>query len=80
MPNALSQSLAPGLIVRLSGSVQWISIPSLGINPRGVPGLSLKRLRPAPMGRAHRYVHRLSHIIVVVSDGQEEEVEEPQEE
>ncbi|MDE0166108.1 MAG: 50S ribosomal protein L22 [Bryobacterales bacterium] len=43
-------------------------------------GPRLKRLRPAPMGRAHRYVHHLSHIIVVVSDGQEEEVEEPQEE
>ena len=48
MPKARSQSLAPGLIVRLSGSVQWIAIPSLGINPRGSPGLSLKRLRPGP--------------------------------
>jgi large subunit ribosomal protein L22 len=43
-------------------------------------GPRLKRLRPAPMGRAHRYLHRLSHIIVVVSDGQEEVAEEPQEE
>jgi large subunit ribosomal protein L22 len=43
-------------------------------------GPRLKRLRPAPMGRAFRYVHRLSHIIVVVSDGQEAEVEEQDEE
>ena len=40
-------------------------------------GPRLKRLRPAPMGRAYRYLHRLSHIIVSVSDGQaaEEEIE-----
>jgi len=44
-------------------------------------GPRLKRLRPAPMGRAYRYVHRLAHIIVTVSDGQgEETVEEPEEE
>ena len=32
-------------------------------------GPRLKRLRPAPMGRAFRYFHRMSHIIVSVSDG-----------
>lgn len=32
-------------------------------------GPRLKRLRPAPMGRAFRYLHRMSHIIVTVSDG-----------
>jgi large subunit ribosomal protein L22 len=32
-------------------------------------GPRLKRLRPAPMGRAFRYFHRMSHIIVCVSDG-----------
>ena len=42
-------------------------------------GPRLKRLRPAPMGRAYRYLHRLSHINVTVSDGQEEEVEETEE-
>ena len=40
-------------------------------------GPRLKRLRPAPQGRAYRYLHRLSHIVVKVSDGQEEvELEE----
>ncbi len=29
------------------------------------------RIRPAPMGRAHRQMRRLSHITVRVSDGQE---------
>ena len=29
-----------------------------------------KRIRPAPMGRAHRQMRRLSHITVRVSDGQ----------
>ncbi len=44
-------------------------------------GPRLKRLRPAPMGRAFRYLHRLSHIVVSVSDGQVEvdEIEETEE-
>ncbi len=29
-------------------------------------GPSLKRIRPAPMGRAFRYLHRTSHITVMV--------------
>lgn len=33
-------------------------------------GPRLKRIRPAPMGRAYRYFHRLSHIVITVSDGQ----------
>lgn len=39
-------------------------------------GPRLKRLRPAPMGRAYRYLHRLSHIFVSVSDGQATEEDE----
>ncbi|MEZ5362471.1 MAG: 50S ribosomal protein L22 [Bryobacterales bacterium] len=43
-------------------------------------GPRLKRIRPAPMGRAYRYFHRLSHIVITVSDGQtavdDEETEE----
>jgi large subunit ribosomal protein L22 len=31
----------------------------------------MKRLRPAPMGRAYRYQRRISHIVVKVSDGVE---------
>lgn len=33
-------------------------------------GPRMKRLRPAPMGRGFRYVHRLAHIELTVSDGQ----------
>jgi large subunit ribosomal protein L22 len=33
-------------------------------------GPRMKRIRPAPMGRAYRYHHRLAHIIVVVGDRQ----------
>jgi large subunit ribosomal protein L22 len=31
-------------------------------------GPRMKRLRPAPMGRAYRYQRRISHIMVKVSD------------
>jgi len=31
-------------------------------------GASQKRLRPAPMGRAHRYKRRTSHITIVVDE------------
>jgi large subunit ribosomal protein L22 len=39
-------------------------------------GPRLKRLRPAPMGRAFRYFHRMSHIIVSVSDGNDVNAQE----
>lgn len=42
-------------------------------------GPRLKRLRPAPMGRAFRYFHRMSHIVVKVSDGEPDEIEETDE-
>jgi large subunit ribosomal protein L22 len=32
-------------------------------------GPRMKRIRPAPMGRAYRYQRRISHIVVKVSDG-----------
>lgn len=31
-------------------------------------GPRMKRIRPAPMGRAHRYQRRMAHIAVTVSD------------
>jgi large subunit ribosomal protein L22 len=34
-------------------------------------GPRMKRIRPAPMGRAYRYQRRMSHITVVVNDGRE---------
>ncbi len=33
-------------------------------------GPRMKRVRPAPMGRAYRYQRRISHITVVVGDGE----------
>jgi len=35
-------------------------------------GTRMKRIRPAPMGRAYRYQRRLAHIAVAVGDGKEE--------
>ncbi|MDR2523633.1 MAG: 50S ribosomal protein L22 [Synergistaceae bacterium] len=32
-------------------------------------GPSMKRFRPASMGRAHPYVHRTSHVTVTVTEG-----------
>ena len=32
-------------------------------------GPRMKRIRPAPMGRAYRYQRRISHIVVTVGDG-----------
>ena len=32
-------------------------------------GPRMKRIRPAPMGRAYRYQRRMSHIAVTVADG-----------
>ncbi|HEV2199313.1 MAG TPA: 50S ribosomal protein L22 [Bryobacteraceae bacterium] len=36
-------------------------------------GPRMKRVRPAPMGRAYRYQRRMAHIIVKVGDGRSEE-------
>ena len=33
-------------------------------------GPRMKRIRPAPMGRAYRYQRRMSHIVVAVSDNE----------
>jgi large subunit ribosomal protein L22 len=35
-------------------------------------GPRMKRIRPAPMGRAYRYQRRSAHIVVTVGDGSEE--------
>jgi large subunit ribosomal protein L22 len=34
-------------------------------------GPRMKRIRPAPMGRAYRYQRRIAHIAVAVGDGKE---------
>jgi len=38
-------------------------------------GPRMKRIRPAPMGRAYRYQRRMSHITVMVGDKQTKEKE-----
>jgi len=38
-------------------------------------GPRVKRIRPAPMGRAYRYQRRTAHIVVKVWDGEDEQVE-----
>jgi large subunit ribosomal protein L22 len=38
-------------------------------------GPRMKRVRPAPMGRAYRYQRRMAHIAIWVSDGQQDVVE-----
>lgn len=46
-----------------------IDVESLYVKKAYVDGAaSLKRFRPAPMGRAHRYRRRTSHITVVVDE------------
>ncbi len=35
-------------------------------------GPRMKRIRPAPMGRAHRYQRRMAHVVIYV-EGKEEE-------
>lgn len=52
--------------------VDELVIESIYVNE----GPRAKRLRPAAMGRGHRYVRRMSHIIVTVSDGRADEVDE----
>lgn len=36
-------------------------------------GPRMKRIRPAPMGRAYRYQRRMSHITIVVNDSRTKE-------
>jgi large subunit ribosomal protein L22 len=36
------------------------------------PGPSMKRIRPAPMGRAYRVVHRTTHLTVQVAEREED--------
>jgi len=38
-------------------------------------GPRMKRIRPAPMGRAYRYQRRMAHIVVKVAEKQEAEKE-----
>jgi large subunit ribosomal protein L22 len=47
-----------------------VDVDSLTVSEAYVnEGPRMKRIRPAPMGRAYRYQKRIAHIVVKVSDG-----------
>lgn len=52
-----------------AGQTGVIDVDALYVKRAAVDGsASLKRFRPAPMGRAHRYRRRTSHITIVVDE------------
>jgi len=52
-----------------AGQTGVIDVKALYVKKAYVDGaVSLKRFRPAPMGRAHRYRRRTSHITIVVDE------------
>ncbi len=55
-----------------NGSKKNVYVKEVFVNQ----GRSLKRIKPAPQGRAHRIRKRSNHITVVVSDNNEAVVEE----
>jgi len=47
-----------------------VDVDELVVNEAYVnEGPRMKRIRPAPMGRAYRYQRRMAHIVVSVADG-----------
>jgi large subunit ribosomal protein L22 len=47
-----------------------VDVDTLVVNEAYVnEGPRMKRIRPAPMGRAYRYQRRMSHIAITVADG-----------
>ncbi len=52
-----------------AGQTGVIDVDTLFVKQAFVDGgASLKRFRPAPMGRAHKYKRRTSHITIVVDE------------
>jgi len=52
-----------------AGQTGVIDVDTLYVKEAYVnPGASLKRFRPSPMGRAHKYRRRSSHITIVVDE------------
>lgn len=56
----------------LGGDVDQLVVESIVVNE----GPHMKRMRPTARGRSWPYVHRLAHIVVTVSDEQEDEEDE----
>ena len=52
----------------LGGDVDELVVESIVVNE----GPRMKRMRAAARGRPAPYVHRLAHIVITVSDGQDE--------
>ncbi len=56
-------------IANASNLDEAVDVDSLVVSEAYVnEGPRMKRIRPAPMGRAYRYQRRMSHIVVKVSD------------
>lgn len=53
----------------LGGDADELTVASIVVNE----GPRMKRMRASARGRPSPYVHRLAHIVVTLSDGQDEE-------
>ncbi len=59
---SLRSPLSPSLSESLDVDTLFVSEAYVNEGPR------MKRVRPAPMGRAYRYQRRLAHIVIKVTE------------
>jgi large subunit ribosomal protein L22 len=82
--NATNKRIAPTIEKVLRSAIsnaenksQDVDVDRLFIAEASVnDGPRMKRIRPAPLGRAYRYQRRLSHIVVKLGERAEQEEEE----
>jgi len=82
--NATNKRIAPAIekvlrsaIANAENQSQDVDVDRLFIAEAYVnDGPRMKRIRPAPMGRAYRYQRRMAHIVVKLGERPEEEEEE----
>jgi large subunit ribosomal protein L22 len=82
--NATNKRIAPSIekvlrsaIANAENKSQDVDVDRLFIAEAYVnDGPRMKRIRPAPMGRAYRYQRRMAHIVVKLGERAEEEEEE----
>jgi len=82
--NATNKRIAPAIekvlrsaIANAENKSQDVDVDRLFIAEAYVnDGPRMKRIRPAPMGRAYRYQRRMAHIVVKLGERPEEEEEE----
>ena len=83
--HAIDQETTSGIFTRIAPAVEKVlrsaianaenrsndvDVDSLKVTEAYVnDGPRMKRVRPAPMGRAYRYQRRICHIVVKVGDG-----------